>query len=74
MELTDEGSKCDDKLLLTFDDGKHDHHEIVVPILRDLSMRTTFFVIPECLGKADFLDWFQLREMDRQGCPSSRKD
>jgi peptidoglycan/xylan/chitin deacetylase (PgdA/CDA1 family) len=67
VESTKECTKCCDKLLLTFDDGKRDHYEFVVPILEEHSVRATFFVNPGRVGKAEYLDWSQLREMDQRG-------
>ncbi len=66
-EAGNEASNNGEKLLLTFDDGKQDHCEIVLPILATQSLRGTFFVNPGRIGMSGYLDWTQLREMDRSG-------
>lgn len=67
VESGGDGSNARSGLLLTFDDGKISHHKVVFPILEGRSLRATFFVIPERVGKKGYLSWHQLREMDRRG-------
>jgi peptidoglycan/xylan/chitin deacetylase (PgdA/CDA1 family) len=52
---------------LTFDDGAASDYEIVFPILRELGMRATFFVVPTLVETPGYCTWTQLREMVAAG-------
>jgi peptidoglycan/xylan/chitin deacetylase (PgdA/CDA1 family) len=52
---------------LTFDDGAASDYEIVFPILRELELRATFFVVPTLVDTAGYVGWAQLREMVAAG-------
>lgn len=51
--LRERGSFPPGGLSITFDDGWKDNYENAFPILRDLGIKATIFLIPSCLGRAD---------------------
>lgn len=55
------------RAILTFDDGRRDNHEVVFPMLAEQAVRAVFFVNPARIGKAGYMDWPQLAELDRHG-------
>src|SRR4051794_22484143 len=42
---------CRHTVLLTFDDGRQDNFDVVLPILREYGIRATFYVCPGLVGK-----------------------
>ena len=52
---------------LTFDDGAASDYTIAFPILRELGLRATFFVVPTLVGTTGYVTWDQLREMVAAG-------
>lgn len=54
-------------IILTFDDGTPDHHEIVYPLLMQRNMKGVFFVIAGNLDKRYGLSASQLMEMSQNG-------
>jgi len=52
---------------LTFDDGAASDYEVVFPILRELGLRATFFVVPTLVDTPGYVSWAQLREMVAAG-------
>ncbi len=48
---------------LTFDDGHESDYTQAFPILRELGLRATFFVVPTLVETAGYVTWAQLREM-----------
>lgn len=53
--------------VLTFDDGAASDYEVVFPILRELGLRATFFVVPTLVDTPGHVTWAQLREMVAAG-------
>jgi peptidoglycan/xylan/chitin deacetylase (PgdA/CDA1 family) len=52
---------------VTFDDGRaSDHHE-AFPVLCELGIRATFFVVPTLVGTPGYVTWSELREMVAAG-------
>jgi len=52
---------------ITFDDGRaSDHHE-AFPVLSELGLRATFFVVPTLVGTEGYATWSELREMVAAG-------
>lgn len=54
-------------VVLTFDDGLASAYEIAYPRLREAGLRAEFFVNTATLGKAGFLNWNQITEMQSSG-------
>jgi peptidoglycan/xylan/chitin deacetylase (PgdA/CDA1 family) len=52
---------------LTFDDGAASDYEITFPILAELGLRATFFVVPTLVDTPGYVTWAQLREMVAAG-------
>jgi peptidoglycan/xylan/chitin deacetylase (PgdA/CDA1 family) len=52
---------------LTFDDGAASDYTVTFPILRELGLRATFFVVPTLVDAAGYVTWAQLREMVAAG-------
>jgi len=55
------------QVILTFDDGRLDNHEIVFPILTEYAFRAFFFVNPDRVGTSGYMDWTHLADLDRHG-------
>jgi peptidoglycan/xylan/chitin deacetylase (PgdA/CDA1 family) len=52
---------------LTFDDGHASDYTEAFPVLRELGLRATFFVVPTLVDTPDHVRWDQLREMVAAG-------
>jgi peptidoglycan/xylan/chitin deacetylase (PgdA/CDA1 family) len=52
---------------LTFDDGHASDYTEAFPVLQELGLRATFFVVPTLVGTPDYVTWPQLREMVAAG-------
>lgn len=52
---------------LTFDDGWASDYTEALPVLRELGMRATFFVVPSLIETPGYVTWSQLREMVSAG-------
>ena len=52
---------------LTFDDGHESDYTQAFPILQELGLRATFFVVPTLVESPGFVTWTQLREMVAAG-------
>jgi peptidoglycan/xylan/chitin deacetylase (PgdA/CDA1 family) len=52
---------------LSFDDGAASDYDVVFPILRELGLRATFFVVPTLVETPGYVTWAQLREMVAAG-------
>ncbi len=52
---------------LTFDDGAASDYEVVFPILAELGLRATFFVVPTLVETPGYVAWAELREMVAAG-------
>jgi len=52
---------------LTFDDGWESDYLYAFPVLREVRMRATFFVVPSLIGTPGYTSWQQLREMVAAG-------
>jgi peptidoglycan/xylan/chitin deacetylase (PgdA/CDA1 family) len=48
---------------ITFDDGRASDYEHGFPVLRELGVRATFFVVPTLVETPGYVTWAQLREM-----------
>lgn len=54
-------------IILTFDDGYENNYRIAFPLLQEVSMKATFFVITSLIGKPGYLKWEQIDDMFRHG-------
>jgi len=54
-------------IVLTFDDGKSDALDVVVPALRKRGMRATFFIITGRVGEPGYLTWEGVRALVAAG-------
>jgi len=74
------GRPIDRLLSITFDDGYRDNFENASPVLEQLSLPATFFVVTEWMGtdvvpwwdhargvRHPWMDWSQVRELHRRG-------
>jgi peptidoglycan/xylan/chitin deacetylase (PgdA/CDA1 family) len=52
---------------LTFDDGAASDYEETFPILKEIGLRATFFVVPTLVETPGYVTWAQLREMVAAG-------
>lgn len=57
----------DHTVLLTFDDGHVSNCLLAMPALQEYRMKADFFVNPANVGKRNFLDWPDLRQMHAAG-------
>lgn len=48
---------------ITFDDGLASDYREAFPVLREVGLRATFFVVPTLVGTAGYATWPELREM-----------
>jgi len=48
---------------LTFDDGHESDYSQAFPVLQELGLRATFFVVPTLVDTPGYVTWSQLREM-----------
>lgn len=54
-------------LVFTFDDGTVDQYEVAAPVLERYGLRAIFNIIPERIGKPNYMTWEQLRDLVRRG-------
>jgi peptidoglycan/xylan/chitin deacetylase (PgdA/CDA1 family) len=52
---------------ITFDDGLASDYREAFPVLRELGLRATFFVVPTFVGTPGYVTWTELREMVAAG-------
>jgi peptidoglycan/xylan/chitin deacetylase (PgdA/CDA1 family) len=57
----------DHVVIITFDDGWESQFEGAVPVLRQLGMTATFFVVTSQVGDPAYMTWDQLRELQDAG-------
>ena len=54
-------------VVLTFDDGRAADYEASFPLLLEAGARADFFVNTANIGRSGYLDWGQIKEMQRAG-------
>jgi peptidoglycan/xylan/chitin deacetylase (PgdA/CDA1 family) len=54
-------------VVLTFDDGLVSDYEIAFPLLTEFRQPAVFFLNTATIGKAGYLEWSQIAEMQRNG-------
>jgi peptidoglycan/xylan/chitin deacetylase (PgdA/CDA1 family) len=61
-------AKLDSKsVVITFDDGLNSDYAIALPALTECNLTAHFFVNTANVGKPGYMNWTQVREMDRTG-------
>jgi len=65
--LESSGQNHQKRVVLTFDDGWQNNYTYAFPILEKFALTATIFVITDFVGKTNYMDWDQLREMNTQG-------
>lgn len=53
--------------VLTFDDGYKDVYENAYPIIKDLNIPFTMFVITDYMGTDDYMTWEEAKDMQQSG-------
>lgn len=61
--LENDSVKLGCKTVFTFDDGHISNYQAALPILVDNSATADFFINPGNVGKQNFINWAELREM-----------
>ena len=54
-------------VVITFDDGALSNFYYAFPILLNASLRATFFITTDFVGKKGFMQWEHLKEMQKEG-------
>lgn len=70
-----EGSRIirSDATIINFDDGDLSVYAIVYPLLKELNMKATFFIVPNFIGEVGYMSWDQVREMSNYRTESGEK-
>jgi peptidoglycan/xylan/chitin deacetylase (PgdA/CDA1 family) len=62
------GTDVRSSVVITFDDGRASDYEVAFPALQNSTLGADFFVNTSEVGRAGYLTWAQIAEMQRGGC------
>lgn len=66
VELLMSGKKQKNKsVVITFDDGYEDNYSQAFPILKELNIPATVFIVTDWVGEKNMLSWSQIQEMEK---------
>ena len=67
--LTDlrDGNLDSPSVVITFDDGLASDYAVALPVLSERRLKAHFFVNTSNVGRPGYVNWSQIREMDRAG-------
>lgn len=54
-------------IILTFDDGYEDNYTNMMPMVKAMNMKATMFMATNYVGKENYVNWQQLKEMQANG-------
>lgn len=54
-------------VIITFDDGWYNNYSQAFPVLKELGLKATIFVVTDFIGQKGYMDWPQLEEMQKNG-------
>lgn len=54
-------------IAITFDDGNLSDYSIALPILKEYGHVATFFITVNWIGREQYLEWFQVKELSEAG-------
>lgn len=54
-------------IILTFDDGYEDNYINMMPMIKAMDMKATMFMATNLIGKKNYVNWQQLKEMQDNG-------
>lgn len=62
-ELLANPDSAEKRVIISFDDGYLDNYTSAFPILKEMGLKATFFVIVNRIGSKHFMSWHHLRKM-----------
>ena len=62
-----------DATIISFDDGDLSMYAIVYPLLKELGIKATFFIVPNYVGTVGYMNWDQMREMAQYRTPEGKR-
>lgn len=54
-------------VIISFDDGWRNQYQFAFPILKKYNFRATFFPVVNYVGKGNYMEWSELRELTNNG-------
>ena len=65
FKLSKKKKKLKKKIVLTFDDGNLSDYQIVLKELEKRNLYAYFFIIPDLIGKKNYLNWDMVKELKK---------